>query len=144
MPLSVEDTRIEGVLGAGILSATRTTIHRTLVAGVSPSEISAVTFPPDGALVGPVADGILLYGGGTAELEDVWVEDAERAGILLAAGDHALTRVRVLGGEVGLAPRDGATSANTDVDFSLFTTNRASVIRRHEGWEWANPGRGIG
>ncbi len=119
MAVTVEDTVIEGAHAAGIEAVdTALTMRRSVVRDVALGNTNDLQ---DGvATVGPIGDGLLFLddsGNRGLTLEDVWIEGAARAGVMAKTGVHSLTRVRVLGSDVGVALRDGATMTRTDCDF---------------------------
>ncbi|MBL9023479.1 MAG: hypothetical protein JNL21_14880 [Myxococcales bacterium] len=118
MAVTVEDTVIEGAHAAGIESVDTTlAMRRSVVRDVALGKTNNLQ---DGvSTVGPIGDGVLFLddsGGHGLTLEDVWLEGATRVGVMAKTGTHSLTRVRVLGSDVGVASRDGATMTRTDCD----------------------------
>lgn len=118
MAVTIEDTIVAGAHAAGVeVVDTALALRRSIVRGVAQGKTNDLH--EGNATVGPIADGVLFVGATGARgltLEDVWIEDAVRAGVMASTGAHALTRVRVRGAAVGLALRDGATAAQADCD----------------------------
>lgn len=116
----IEDTVIEDVTSAGIASVDAPLIvRRSRISNVAPGALNR--FVDGEAAVGPIADGVLFLGESALPpltLEDSWIENAQRAGVLASMGAHTMDRVRVTGGGVGVALRDGATVTRTDCDLS--------------------------
>ena len=117
--VTVEDTIIEGAHSVGVQATdTALTMRRCVVRDVVLGETNTLI---EGTSTVPTGDGILFIdatGDRGLTLEDVWIEGAARAGIMAKTGEHAMTRVRILGADVGLALRDGATMTQTDCDLS--------------------------
>ena len=122
VPVSVADTRVAHVHGAGVLvSETTASLSRVFVSDVAESQLARIHSPLAKSLTGPFADGVLFVGNDeapTLTMEDVWIEGAVRSGVTLSTGDHSLTRVRAKDGPLGLGLRDGAAATVTDSDFS--------------------------
>ncbi|MBL8740939.1 MAG: hypothetical protein JNK04_07595, partial [Myxococcales bacterium] len=120
--VTIEHTVIDDVHAVGVLSAdTSVTIESSVVRSVAPNNVNLLV--PESADVGPIADGVMFVG--TEEhgltLNDVWIEAAERVGVTLAGGTHALTGVHASGASVGLALRDGAVATQDGCDFTENT-----------------------